>query len=206
MLARVRGLGYPCAVFVDESLWIRQALEKLPLHAGMRVLDIGSSSLSFRTVVQPHIDRNVFAPLRERGLQVLHVDARDEPGVDIIADVTTLEGVNETYDLVLCTNLLEHVVNRQETVRHVKRVVRPAGKLILTVPRRYPIHADPIDTGYRPDATELSALLGWPAVLTAEVLTVRDPLHYVRRPWYRRWFAPWQIACVLAAKPGESAA
>jgi SAM-dependent methyltransferase len=190
-------------VFVDESLWIRHALEQLPLSAGMRVLDIGSSSLHFRTQVQPHIDRNVFAPLRERGLRVIHVDARQEPGVDIIADVTTLDGVNDTYDLVLCTNLLEHVVDREQTVRHVKRVVRPGGTLVLTVPRRYPIHADPIDTGYRPDTAELSALLGWSAVIRAEVLTVRAPLHYVNRPWYRRWFAPWQIACVLAAKPAE---
>jgi SAM-dependent methyltransferase len=188
-------------VFVDESLWIRHALDQLPLRAGMRVLDIGSSSLHFRTVVQPHIDRNVFAPLRERGLQLVHVDARDEPGVDIIADVTTLDGVEDMYDLVLCTNLLEHVVDREETVHHVKRVVRPAGMLVLTVPRRYPIHADPIDTGYRPDVTELSALLGWPKVLNAEVLTVRAPLHYVNHPWYRRWFAPWQIACLLAVKP-----
>ena len=191
-------------MFVDESLWIRQALEKLPLHAGMRVLDIGSSSLHFRTVVQPHIDRNVFAPLRERGLQVLHVDAREEPGVDIVADVTTLEGVNETYELVLCTNLLEHVVNREETVRHVKRVVRPAGKLVPPVPRRtqsMPTRSIPVTV----DAAELSAF-GLAEILTADVLTVRDPLHYVRRPWYRRWFAPWQIACVLAAKPGEPAA
>jgi SAM-dependent methyltransferase len=194
-------LGYPVAVFVDESLWIRHALEQLPLRAGMRVLDIGSSSLHFRTVVQPHIDRNVFAPLRERGLQLIHVDAREEPGVDIIADVTTLDGVKETYDLVLCTNLLEHVVDREETVLHVKRVVRPAGVLVLTVPRRYPIHADPIDTGYRPDTTELSALLGWPKVLKSEVLTVRNSVHYVNRPWYRRWLAPWQIACLLAVKP-----
>jgi SAM-dependent methyltransferase len=188
-------------VFVDESLWIRHALEQLPLRAGMRVLDIGSSSLEFRTQVQPHIDRNVFAPLRARGLHVIHVDAREEPGVDIVADVTTLDGVNDTYDLVLCTNLLEHVVDREQTVRHVKRVVHPGGSLVLTVPRRYPIHADPIDTGYRPDTAELSAFLGWPKVVKAEVLTIRDALHYAGRPWYRRWFAPWQIACVLAEAP-----
>jgi len=187
-------------VFVDESLWIQRALLALPLQAGMQVLDIGSSSLDFRTVVQPHIDRNVFGPLRERGLVVSHVDARNEPGVDIVANVETLEGVAEIYDLVLCTNLLEHVVDATRTLDHVKRVVGPRGHLLLTVPRRYPFHADPIDTGFRPSAAELRSLLEWRDIVAAEVVTVKAPLHYVNRPFYRRWFLPWQVSCVLARK------
>ena len=193
-------------MFVDESLWIRRALENQPLGAGMRVLDIGSSSLHFRTVVQPHIDANVFAPLRARGLGIVHVDARDEPGVDVVADVTTLAGVGEDFDLVLCTNLLEHVVDRAGTLENAKRVVRPGGLLLLTVPRRYPIHADPIDTGYRPKAKQVEGLLAWREVIAAEDVTVRAELHYRGRPWYRRWFAPWQIACLLAKKPAPAAA
>ncbi|MDI1450703.1 methyltransferase domain-containing protein [Polyangium sp. 6x1] len=190
-------------MFVDESAWIRDVLAGTEFPKGATVLDIGSSTLHFRTVVQPHLDRNVFAPLRARGLQVLHLDARPEPGVDIVADVTNLKGVERTFDLVLCTNLLEHVTDREATLRHVARVVAPGGLLVLTVPRRYPIHRDPIDTGYRPTAAELVALLGWPEVLRQEVLTIRAPEHY--QGWkraLRRIFSPWQIACVLARKPG----
>lgn len=167
----------------------------------MSALDVGSSTHQFRTVVQPHIDRNVFAPLRARGLSITHLDARDEDGVDLVADVTTLDGVDTTFDLVLCTNLLEHVVDRSQTLRHVKRVVKPSGWLVLTVPRRYPIHHDPIDTGYRPTARELTALLGWTDVLSQEVITVRDRYHYAGRRWLRRYVLPWQIACILARKP-----
>jgi SAM-dependent methyltransferase len=188
-------------VFVDESLWIRRVLERQPFRAGVTVLDVGSSSLHFRTVVQPHIDANVFAPLRARGMTVTHVDARNEPGVDLVDDVTKLERVDRTYDLVLCTNLLEHVTDRAGTVENLKRVVTARGLLLLTVPKRYPIHADPIDTGFRPRATELSALLGWDGVLAAEDVSVRDPLHYRDRGWYRRWLHPWQSACLLARRP-----
>jgi SAM-dependent methyltransferase len=193
-------------VFVDESLWIRRALENQPLRAGMRVLDIGSSSLEFRTVVQPHIDENVFAPLRARGLAVVHVDARNEPGVDIVADVTTLAGVNDEYDLVLCTNLLEHVVDRPGTLANAKRVVRSRGLLLLTVPLRYPLHADPIDTGYRPHAGELERLLGWQDVKSSADVNVRARLHYRGPRWWRRWLLPWQIACLLAQKPDATPA
>jgi hypothetical protein len=51
-------------MFVDESLWIRQALERAHLAAGMTVLDIVSSTHVFRTLTQPHIDGNVFEPIR----------------------------------------------------------------------------------------------------------------------------------------------
>lgn len=189
-------------MFVDESIWIREALEGAHLRAGATLLDIGSSTLAFRTQVQPYIDRNVFAPLRAAGVRISHLDARADPGVDIVADVTKLDGVDRTFDVVLCTNLLEHVTDRRDTLDNVRRVVAPRGLLVLTVPLRYPIHPDPIDTGYRPTAAELVALLGWPEVLRQEDLTVRDPEHYRgwRRAW-RPWLRPWQIACVLARRP-----
>ncbi len=188
-------------VFVDESLWIRAALERVPLETGMTVLDIGSSTQVFRTVIQPHIDRNVFDPLRRRGVSPLHLDARAEPGVDIVADVTRLDGVDRSFDVVLCTNLLEHVVDRATTLHNVKRVVAPSGLLLLTVPRRYPLHQDPIDTGFRPSAEALVELVGWPEVLEQEVVTVRDHKHYSGRRWLRRWMLPWQISCLLVRKP-----
>jgi len=195
------GHGTDGRVFVDESLWIRRALEGASLRPGATVLDIGSSTLAFRTVAQPYVDRNVFAPLRERGVKVLHLDARPEPGVDIVADVTRLEGVEGTFDVVLCTNLLEHVTDRAETLRNVKRVVGPSGLLLVTVPRRYPIHPDPIDTGFRPTAREVAELVGWSEVLAEEVLTVRDSAHYQGWRALRRVFLPWQIACLLVRRP-----
>jgi SAM-dependent methyltransferase len=189
-------------VFVDESLWIRAALERMPLRTGMTVLDIGSSTLAFRTITQPHIDGNVFEPLRRRGIRPVHLDARAEPGVDIVADVTRLDGVDRCFDVVLCTNLLEHVVDRAATLHNVKRVVAPSGLLVLTVPRRYRLHHDPIDTGYRPSSDALVELVGWPEVIASEIVTVRARQHYGGGRRLRRWILPWQIACVLVRKPG----
>jgi len=190
-------------MFVDESLWIRQALERARLDAGMTVLDIGSSTHVFRTVTQPHIDGNVFEPLRRRGIVPVHLDARADEGVDIVADVSRLDGVDQTFDVVLCTNLLEHVVDRTATLHHVKRVVAPRGLLLLTVPRRYRLHQDPIDTGFRPTPEVLDQLVGWGDVLACEVVTVRAQRHYTGVRRLRRWVLPWQISCLLVRKPAE---
>ena len=184
------------AVFVEEALWIRSVLERAPLAPGSTVLDVGSSTLAFRTEVQPHIDEHVFRPLRERELRIQHLDARAEPGVDIVADVT-LEGVEGSYDLVICTNLLEHVVDRALVVANLKRLVTPGGFLLLTAPRRYPIHHDPIDTGFRPTTRRLVDLVGFSPVVEVRTLTVRSSAYYRGKRWYRRYLWPWQQACVL---------
>jgi SAM-dependent methyltransferase len=193
-------------VFVDESLWIRNVLERAPLEAGMTALDIGSSTQAFRTSVQPHIDLNVFAPLRRRGVVPVHLDARAETGVDIVADVTTLAGVERSFDLVICANLLEHVENRDATLCNVKRVVAPSGLLLVTVPHRYRLHADPIDTGFRPSAEALEQFVAWPDVLARETITIRAKQHYSGRRWLRRWFWPWQVACLLVRRPSAERA
>jgi SAM-dependent methyltransferase len=188
-------------MFIDESVWLEQVLAGLKLARGAKVLDIGSSTLEFRTVVQPHIERHVFAPLRAQGVDVSHLDARAEPGVDIVADIATLEGVGSDYDVAICTSLLEHVVDRRDTTRNICRVVRPGGVLILTVPSRYPIHLDPIDTGFRPTPAELRELVPWSDVLESSSLTIREPAHYRGKRWLRRYLAPWQISCLVARKP-----
>lgn len=188
-------------MFIDESVWLEQVLARLKLAPGARLLDIGSSTLAFRTVEQPHIDRHVFAPLRARGVEVSHLDARAEPGVDIVADIATLEGVRSDYDVAICTSLLEHVVDRRDTTKNICRVVKPGGVLILTVPLRYPIHLDPIDTGFRPSPAELRQLVPWNDVLESSRLTIRQAAHYRGKRWFRRYFLPWEISCLVARKP-----
>ncbi len=191
-------------MFIDESLWLKRVLGDLKLGAQTRVLDIGSSSSHFRTVVQPHIDANVYAPLRAREVQVSHLDGKAEPGVDIVADVTTLDGVDLEFDVVICTNLLEHVVDLEATLRNILRVVAPSGTLILTVPRRYPIHHDPIDTGFRPTPETLAKLVGWTEVIELHTLTVQHPAHYRGMRWVRRFVLPWQLACLVVKKPSSA--
>jgi SAM-dependent methyltransferase len=188
-------------MFIDESVWLEQVLARLKLARGARLLDIGSSTLEFRTALQPHIDRHVFAPLRAQGIAISHLDARAEPGVDIVADISTLQGVSSDYDVAICTSLLEHVLDRRDTTRNICRVLKPGGVLILTVPLRYPIHLDPIDTGFRPTPSELRALVPWTDVIESSSLTIREPAHYRGARWIRRFILPWQISCLVARKP-----
>jgi hypothetical protein len=74
-------------VHVETAAWTRAALEAIDLPPGSRALDIGSSTLHYRTVEQPHIDEQVMAPLRARGVEIVYLDAKDAPGVDVVYDL-----------------------------------------------------------------------------------------------------------------------
>ena len=59
---------------------------------------------------------------------------------------------------VLCCNVLEHVPDVRTFGGRLGQIVAPGGRLVVTVPHRYPHHNDPIDTMFRPSPEELSAL------------------------------------------------
>src|SRR4051812_32815064 len=127
---------------IRESLWLRAELSRLPDKDLFPLLDVGSSTLVYRTTVQPHIEANVFAPLGARGGRVFHVDLKPAPGVDLTGDLcdpaflATLEGLG--IRSVMISNLLHHLSDRQPLIASVLRLVRPGGYIIVSGPYRYP--------------------------------------------------------------------
>ena len=170
-------------MFLNESLWIRDVLARAGLTPGQVVLDVGSSTEAFRCFDRPYIDFHVFRPLRKAGLKILHLDAKADEGVDIVCDITStaddaLDGIPRG-DIVLCSNLLEHVEDRALVCRHLVELTNPGGILVITVPFVYRWHPDPIDTMYRPSARELETLFSGPGfhvLASAEIVVDEEPV------------------------------
>jgi hypothetical protein len=146
----------------NEARYIETLLASLASEDINPCLNIGSSTLHFRTVIQPHVDLHVFRPLRERGVRILNLDIREDEGVDLVGDVldptfqTQLAALRPR--LVMCNNLLEHLTDPVGFTRACAGIVEPAGLLLLTGPYSYPYHLDPIDTLYRPGPDEIRRL------------------------------------------------
>lgn len=150
-------------MLIEEARWINDVLEKAGPEPGWMVLDIGSSTEYFRRVDQPYIDYYVFRPLRKAGATIVHVDSRQGEGIDLIADLADPGSQGQVdnlpkADIVLCCNMLEHVVDRQMVAGRLSQLPRPGGLLVVTVPHVYRYHEDPIDTMYRPTNKELERL------------------------------------------------
>ncbi len=147
--------------------------------------NVGSSTEHFRKRGQPWIDEHIFRPLEERGLSVVHVDAKGGPGVDLVGDLSDHRFLKELSEMdfksVLCSNLLEHLPNRQEVARVLTSIVPLGGFLFVSCPFRYPFHADPIDTMFRPDVKGIAAVFPGATVVSGEIVTGGTYWDYLTR-------------------------
>jgi hypothetical protein len=176
-------------MFEAEARWLRYALEAFPPERLSPLLNLGSSSAAVRETVQPWIEKELFCPLRDRGVEIIHVDLRQSPGVDIqvdltdAADVRRLEGFRSKA--LLCCNLLEHVLEPRQLARNCLGLLPTGGLLFVTVPFSYPHHRDPIDTMYRPSPAELAGLFTGARLVAGTILgagvSYRDTVR--QRPW-----------------------
>lgn len=214
-----------------EAEWLNAYFRKRPDEELGVVLNLGSSTASFRKQAQPFIHERVFEPLERRGVRVVHVDIKDEDGETLQADITRDADLDRLRALgarvVLCSNLLEHVPSAAAMAACLSRLVPPGGTLVLTVPHSYPYHPDPIDTRFRPDLDTLRCL--FPELVAVEGAIVEAPslLDEFRRrppqllyrlgrtfvPWPRfgawlsaldrwRWlFRPYKVACLVLQRP-----
>lgn len=143
-----------------EAIWFAEKLSDISVSAISPILNIGSSTEIFRIYDQPWIDRDLWRPLRERGATIVHMDAKDSNGVDIVGDLCDnqfLKSLSQmNFKTVFCNNLLEHVGNRREICQALSKIVDSGGYICVSCPFRYPYHPDPIDTMFRPNIQDLA--------------------------------------------------
>jgi len=161
-------------VLRKEASWLARELATLPTDRLSPMLSIGSGAGRFRDGKQPWIENEIYRPLTARGIEVRHHEFEAAPGVDIAGDLEdeTFLGQLEAMrpSSVMCCNVLEHLARRTVLTGWLPRLVAPGGYVILTVPRRFPYHADPIDTLFRPSVDDLAhELPGLDLVHGAEV-------------------------------------
>lgn len=70
-------------------------------------------------------------------------DASAEP--DILGDAENMDFEDERYDSVVCLEVLEHTLRPSKIVEEIYRVLKPGGRLLLTVPFVFEIHDETYD-------------------------------------------------------------
>ena len=73
--------------------------------------------------------RNTFAAMIEAG--ELHDHVQGQP---VSADALELPFADETFDRIICSEVLEHIPDDQTAIRELARVLRPGGSIAVTVP------------------------------------------------------------------------
>ena len=77
---------------------------------------------------------NVNGSVRELFRDYTGLDMRPGPNVDVVAPGNAIPFPDASFDVVCCLEMLEHDRDPFGTVREMRRVLRPGGHLVLTVP------------------------------------------------------------------------
>jgi len=145
-----------------EAKWIGEVLGKIESAALSPVLELGSSTPDFRRHQQPYIYELIDRPLAERGIKFIHCDSKADVGIDISGNIFDRDVQAKMRAIaprcILCCNIFEHVTDRRAFAAICDSLLEPLAYLLVTVPRSYPLHPDPIDTYFRPTPAGIHAL------------------------------------------------
>jgi SAM-dependent methyltransferase len=73
------------------------------------------------------------------------MDIRLGAGVHLLSDAHALALADASFDVVVCTEVLEHLREPQRAIDEMYRVLKPGGTLLLTTRFLFPIHDAPHD-------------------------------------------------------------
>ncbi|MCK4738571.1 MAG: class I SAM-dependent methyltransferase [Deltaproteobacteria bacterium] len=69
----------------------------------------------------------------------------DYTNLDVLANLLQLPFEDNTFDAVLCTQVLEHINLPGDFVKELYRILKPGGKLYLSAPQGFKEHQTPHD-------------------------------------------------------------
>lgn len=124
-----------CALFVAKSLCQEQGSS-----SGLRAVEIGAHGMygGYRSIVDLHGGFSEY----------IGVDILEGPGVDVVCNAQQLveRFGRESFDIVIATELIEHVQNWREVISEIKGICKPEGTIIMTTRSKgYGYHAAPFD-------------------------------------------------------------
>jgi SAM-dependent methyltransferase len=118
--------------FIGRRRLFRREINKIDLPYTSQVLDVGTSTgtnlrllrdLGFRDVVGLDFSQEAINYCREKGL-----------GVVRHGDLCGMPFASDSFDLVLATDIIEHIDDDLKALNEIRRVLRPDGKVLITVP------------------------------------------------------------------------
>ncbi len=113
----------------ERDLWVTEKARSV--GAGSMVLDVGAGTCRYRGVFS-HCVYKTHDFKKYKGYQDNSEGLYGE--IDYVSDIKSIPVPSESFDVILCTEVLEHVPEPIEVLREMARLLKPGGRLLITAP------------------------------------------------------------------------
>lgn len=198
----------------QRDAWV--AAQAKAIAPNSRVLDVGAGGCPYK----PLFAHCRYVSQDAKPLEADQVRQGGYGAIDLVCDATAIPVAAGSFDVVLCTEVLEHVPDPAAVVREIGRVLRPGGIALVTAPLGSGLHQKPqhFHGGYTPwwyerflgeagfDAIDVQPNDGSFSHFAQWCLWAPSRLRRALRPANAWWCLPATAAAVIVLVPTALAA
>jgi len=114
--------------------WLKDTLKKIP--EGSKILDAGAGELRNKKLCTHlnYISQDLCQYDGRGNGEGLQTKVWDTQKIDIIGNIENISEENGSFDVILCSEVLEHLPNPVNAIKEFQRLLKKDGVLIITAP------------------------------------------------------------------------
>lgn len=118
----------------NREEWLEKTLKRIP--SGKKILDAGAGELRYKKFCShlKYVSQD-FGQYNGKGnTEGLQTKTYDNSKLDIVSDIINIPVKNNSFDVVMCIEVFEHIPEPVKAIKEFSRILKPKGKLIITAP------------------------------------------------------------------------
>ncbi len=125
----------------NRDQWVMRIAERLSRDT--RILDLGAGEARYRALFK-HCDYKAQDFAKYQGvIEGLLKEKWNYGQLDYVCDASAIPVADNSFDAVLCTEVLEHVPEPIKVLREIGRIVRKHGRAFISAPLSSGLHQQP---------------------------------------------------------------
>jgi SAM-dependent methyltransferase len=128
---------------VNRNRWLKDTLRSIP--SGFRILDAGAGELRNKLLCTHlvYVSQDACQYEGTGDAQGLQTGTWDTSKIDLVCDIVNIPEPEASFDVILCSEVFEHLPDALKALDEFSRLLKPGGKLILTAPFASFVHFAP---------------------------------------------------------------
>lgn len=126
-----------------RNQWLYKTISSLPND--LRILDAGAGELRNKPLCKHlnYVSQDACKYEGSGDTKGLQTGVWDTSKIDIVSDITNIPAENSSFDIILCSEVFEHLPDPLKALDEFGRLLKPGGKLIVTAPFASLVHFAP---------------------------------------------------------------